>query len=98
MGPLIPLFRTSGEVSSGFKARVCSLIFTLGRGICVTHSSGASPADHLAASTAAKPSLPYTCEALVGLKSGSFHAAAHTVNLVCLCQLTNYIVDHVQLR
>ena len=27
---------------------------------------------------AAKPSLPHTCEALVGLEAGSYHAAAHS--------------------
>ena len=49
----------------------------------VTHSlrftSGAMPADLLVPSMAAKLSLPRTCEALVGLKTGSYHAAAHSV-------------------
>ena len=31
---------------------------------------GATPADLLAASMAAEPSLPHTCEALVGLETG----------------------------
>ena len=61
MGPLIPLFWTSGDVSSGFQSQngfslihtwqsrmsniTCSLRFT----------SGATPADLLVASMAAKP-------------------------------------------
>ena len=49
----------------------------------VTHAlrftSGATPADLLAASMAAELSLPHTCKALVGLKTGSYHAAAHSV-------------------
>ena len=44
-----------------------------------TFTSGATPADVLAASMAAEPSLPHTCKALVGLKTGSYHAAAHSV-------------------
>ena len=36
MGPLIPLFWTSGDVSSGFKARVGSALFELSGGIRVT--------------------------------------------------------------
>ena len=42
-------------------------------------TSGVTPADLLAASMAAKPSHPRTCEALVGLKTRSYHAAAHSV-------------------
>ena len=42
-------------------------------------TSGATPADLLVASMAAEPSLPHTCEALVGLETGSYHAAAHSV-------------------
>ena len=49
----------------------------------ITHSlkftSGVTPADLLAASMAAKPSLLHTCKALVELKTGSYHAAAHSV-------------------
>ena len=49
----------------------------------ITHSlrftSGAIPANLLAASMAAKRSLPHTCEALVGLKTGIYHATAHSV-------------------
>ena len=49
----------------------------------VTHSlrftSGATPADLLAASMDAEPSLPRTCEALVGLETRSYHAAAYSV-------------------
>ena len=47
----------------------CSLRFT----------SGATPANLLAASMAAELSLPHTCEALVGLKTGNYHAATHSV-------------------
>ena len=47
----------------------CSLRFT----------SGVTPADLLAGSMVAKPSLPPTCKALVGLETGSYHAAAHSV-------------------
>ena len=49
----------------------------------VTHSlrftSGVTPADLLAASMAAEPSLPHTCKALVIIKTGSYHAATHSV-------------------
>ena len=53
-------------------------LFQLGGGICVTHSlrfnSGVTPADLLTASMAAEPSLTPACEALVGLKTRSYHA------------------------
>ena len=42
-------------------------------------TSSATPADLLVASMAAKPSLPHTCKALVGLETRSYHAAAHSV-------------------
>ena len=58
-------------------------LFKLCGGVHVTHSlrftSGATPADLFAASMAAKLSLPHTCEALVGLKTGSYHVGAHSV-------------------
>ena len=38
-------------------------------------------ANLLAASMAAKPSLPCTCEALVGLETESYHATAYLVRL-----------------
>ena len=61
-------------------------LFELGRGVCVTCSlrftSGVIPADLLAASMAAEPSLPHTCKALVGLETGSYHAAAHNWRVV----------------
>ena len=41
--------------------------------------SGATPANLLAVSMAAELSLPHTCEALVGLETGSYHAATHSV-------------------
>ena len=47
VGPLIPLFWTSGDVSSGFQTRVGSALFALGRGICNIRSlrftSGVTP-------------------------------------------------------
>ena len=77
-------------------------LFELCRGICVTHSlrftSGVTPADRLVASMAAKPSLPHTCKALVGLKTGSYHATTQSAYITSLCQFTNYIVDPVQPR
>ena len=82
MGPLIPLFWTSGDVSSGFKARVGCLIQACG-GIHVTCSlrftPGVIPTDLLAASMAAKPSLSDACDALPGLKTRSYRAVAHSV-------------------
>ena len=58
-------------------------LFELCRGILVTCSlrfiSGVTPADLLVASMVAEPSLPCTCEALVGLKIGSYHATAHSM-------------------
>ena len=65
----------------GFKARVGSALFKLSGGIRVMLHvpSGATPADLLVASMAAKPSLPHTCEALVGLKTRSYHDGTHSV-------------------
>ena len=49
----------------------------------ITHSlrftSGATPANLLAASMAAEPSLPHTCEAFGGLETGTYHATTHSV-------------------
>ena len=60
-----------------------AVLFTLGRGICVTHSlrfiSGMTPANLLVASMVVEPSLPHTCHTLVGLETRSYHAAAHSV-------------------
>ena len=60
-------------------------LFMLDGGVHVTHSlrftSGAMPADLLEASMVAEPSLPHTCKALVGLKTGSYHATTHSVRL-----------------
>ena len=81
MGPQIPLFWTSGNVSSGFQSQSAAL-FALGGGICITHSlgftSGATPADLLAASIAAKPSFPATLWGIGGTRNQD-HAAAHSV-------------------
>ena len=85
MGPLIPLFWTSDDVSSGFKARVGSALFKLsgGKHCYVTHSlrftSGVTPADLLVASMVTEPSLPHTCKALVGFETRSYHATTHSV-------------------
>ena len=69
--------------SLGFKARVGSALFELSGCIHVTCSlrftSGVTPADLLAASMAAELSLPHTCKALVGLETGNYHAATHSV-------------------
>ena len=65
VGPLIPLFWTSGDIS------FC---------VCVTlHVPWDSPTSILVASMAAEQSLPHTCKALVGFKTGSYHAAAHSM-------------------
>ena len=47
--------------------------------IALRFTSGVTPADLLLASMAAEPALPHTCKALVGLETGSYHAAAHSV-------------------
>ena len=64
--PLIPLFWTSGDVSSGVQSqRAFKALFTLGGGICDIHSlrftSGVTPADLLVARMAASllPSCVY---------------------------------------
>ena len=59
MGPLIPLFWTSGDVSSGFQSQSGqATLFTFGEDIYVTHglrfTSGVTPAYLLAASIATK--------------------------------------------
>ena len=79
------MFRTSGDISSGFQSQsgLC-LIPAYWRHTCyITRSlrftSGVTPADLLAASMAAEPSLPHTCKASVGLKTGLYHAATHSV-------------------
>ena len=75
MGPMIHLLWVSKPEWAA--------LFALGRGIRVTCSlrftSGATPANLLVASMAAEPFLPHTCEALVGLKTESYHATAHSV-------------------
>ena len=57
LGPVIPLFRTFGDVSSGFKARVGSALFELCRGvgdICsLRFTSGVTPLPVYIASIAA---------------------------------------------
>ena len=59
MGPLILLFWTSGDVSSGFQNSEWAILFALGRDVCVTCSlwftSGTTPTDLLVVSMAAEP-------------------------------------------
>ena len=54
----------------------------LGGGVCVTHSlrftSGVT-GNLLMASMAVEPSLPHSCEALVGLETWEPHSAGHSV-------------------
>ena len=63
----------------GFKARVGSIICTWQRHMCYTlprFISGVTPANLLAVSMTAEGSLPHTCkQALVGLETGTYHAA-----------------------
>ena len=77
-----PFCWTSGDVYSTSKPEWATL-FALGRGVHVTCSlrltSGATPADLLAVSMAAKPSLRHTYETLIRLKTRSYHATAHSV-------------------
>ena len=71
MGPLIPLFWTSGYVSSGFQSQ-SGLPYLCLVEVCVTHylrfTSGARSANLLMACMAAELISSITCEqALVGL-------------------------------
>ena len=82
MGPLIPLFWTSGDVSSGFQSQSGQPYSSCVEACvtcCLRFTSGVIPADLLVASMAAELSLPHTCETLVGLKTGSYHATVHSV-------------------
>ena len=58
VGPLIPLFWTSGDVSSGFQSQSWAALFVLSRGVYVTCSlrftSGGIPTDLLVASIVAE--------------------------------------------
>ena len=51
MGPLIPFFWTSGDVSSWFQSQEWATLFTIGGGVPIIRSlrfiSGATPADLL---------------------------------------------------
>ena len=61
MGPLIPLYRTSGDVSSRFQSQSGQPLFVSSGGTCVTFSlkfsSGVTPADVLVASMTVEPFL-----------------------------------------
>ena len=83
VGPLIPLFWTSGDISSGFQSQGGQPYLHLAKAY-VLHVPWDSPLvwhllDLLVTSMVAEPSLPRTCEELVGLKTRSCHAAAHSV-------------------
>ena len=45
----------------------------------LSFTPGVTPTDLLAVSMAAEPSLPHTCKALVGLKTGNYNVATHSV-------------------
>ena len=81
VGPLIPLFWTSVDVSFGFQSQSGQPYLHFGRGICVTFSlrfnSGATPADLLVDSMATKPfSSTYLWAGIGG---------AQTQDLSCCC-------------
>ena len=86
VGPLISMFWTSGDVSSGFKARVGSALFALGGGIWVTlHIPWDSPLVlHLL--TSWQPawllswSLPHTCKGIGGSRTGDLSLHERTLN------------------
>ena len=68
--PLIPLFWTSGDVSSGFQSQSGQPYSHMAEAY-VLHIPWDSPANLLVASIVAEPSLPHTCKALVGFETGS---------------------------
>ena len=73
VGPLIPLFWTSGDICPGFQ-RLGGYLTCMLLHLCTTYSfrftSGVAPADLLAASIVAEPFHLYTCiPALVRLQS-----------------------------
>ena len=75
LGHWYPCFGLLVASPLGFKVRVTSLIHAWQRHMCYIF-----PEIHLLlAIMAAKPSHPHTCKALVGLKTGSYHAAAHSM-------------------
>ena len=77
MGPLIPLYWTFGDISSGFQSHGGQPYSPLAE-VYVLHVHGVTPANLLAVSMAAEP-LPHTCKALVVLETGGYHATAHSV-------------------
>ena len=86
VGPLMPLFWTSGDVSSGFQSQsgFCLIRTWRRRTSSITRSlrftSGATPANLLAASMAAEPSLPHTCEGIGGSRTGDISLHERTLN------------------
>ena len=73
----MPLFWTSGDVSSGFQSQSGQSYSSLAKAYILHYTSlrftsGVTPADLLADSMAAELSLPHTCEALVGLRQKLF--------------------------
>ena len=94
LGPLVPLFWISGDVSSGFQSQSgCCLIRYFCGGECNVHSprftSGATLADLLAAGTQPVTS-PHAC-AEVGLGSDSnVQPHEQKTNTLPLCQRPGY--------
>ena len=99
LGPLVPLFWISSDVSSGFQSQsgFC-LIHYFCRGECNVHSpsftSGATLADLLAAGTQLVTS-PHAC-AEVGLGSDwNVQPHEHKTNALPLCQRPGCIMPHL---
>ena len=83
MGPLVPKFLTPGDVCPGFKSHSgfphLGPLSPVCKGI-LKFTSGMTPADFLAASMAADPFHPHTCEqALMGDSLGSVVPLPHSV-------------------
>ena len=60
LGPLIPMFWISGDVSSGFQSQSGFCLIHFCRGECNVHSSGTTPADFLTAGIIASHFLTCT--------------------------------------
>ena len=61
----MPLFWTSGDVSSRFQSQSAQPLFVLDRGVCDVHclrfTSGATPTDLLTSKIVASHCSPYAC-------------------------------------
>ena len=91
VGPLISLFQTSGDVSSGFQTQ---------SGQPYAHYVLHAPWDwplvrHLL--TSWRPARMYLW-VIGGTQTGSYHATTYRIHIASLCQFTNNIVDPVQPR